>query len=353
MFGRHVSDRLAAHIEGQLASREAQRAGLHLEQCESCRAEREQVRSGMALLDYLPAAQAPDAIWSSIERELVAHRRQRPAPVHRWRMVFAALAVAAIAGVVYWKATPRPDPRWEVLQVRGTPAVDAKPVFGMARIGAGEWIETDSSSSAAVKVGAIGSVEIAPNTRVRVVTARPGEHRLALARGEIRASITAPPRLFFVETASGTAIDLGCEYTLRTDENGFGLLQVTRGWVSFQWKGQESLVPAGASCRTRPEAGPGIPYFDDAPENLKQAVESLALEKPGGASLDIILAEARVRDTLTLWHLLSRVDLAARERIYDRIAALTPVPAGVSREKVLELDADTLTRWKDELAWTW
>ena len=65
------------------------------------------------------------------------------------------------------------------------------------------------------RVGEIGSVEVEPNTRLRVVAAQPGEHRLALERGEIRAKITAPPRLFFVETASGTAVDLGCEYKLR------------------------------------------------------------------------------------------------------------------------------------------
>jgi hypothetical protein len=186
-----------------------------------------------------------------------------------------------------------------------------------------------------------------------VVTARPGEHRLALARGEIRAKISAPPRLFFVETASGTAIDLGCEYTLNTDEHGFGLLRVTKGWVSFQWKGLESLVPAGASCRTRPQLGPGLPYFDDASESMKQALESFGFEKAGNAALGAILTESRVRDTLTLWHLLSRVDMEDRARVYDRIASLTPVPAGVSRERALQLDPETLNHWKDELAWTW
>src|SRR5256885_9219045 len=46
----------------------------------------------------------------------------------------------------------------------------------------------------------------------------------------------------FVDTAAGTAVDLGCEYVLNTDEDGLGLLRVTKGWVSFQWKGLESLV---------------------------------------------------------------------------------------------------------------
>ena len=156
-----------------------------------------------------------------------------------------------------------------------------------------------------------------------------------------------------MDTASGTAVDLGCEYVLNTGEDGSGLLRVTRGWVSFQWKGLESLVPAGASCRTRPHVGPGIPYFDDAPESLKQALDGFGLEKSGNDALGIILAESRVRDTLTLWHLLSRVDLGDRERVYDRMAALTPVPSGVSREQALKLDPETLKHWKEELAWTW
>jgi hypothetical protein len=116
-------------------------------------------------------------------------------------------------------------------------------------------------------------------------------------------------------------------------------------------------VPAGATCQTRPQSGPGIPYFDDAPERIKQALASLGFEKgfekDGSDALSILLTESRVRDTLTLWHLLSRVAAGDRARVYDRIAALTPVPAGVSRDRALSLDPDTLKRWREELAWTW
>jgi hypothetical protein len=221
------------------------------------------------------------------------------------------------------------------------------------RIGSGEWLETDGRSRALVKVGEIGSVEVAPNTRLRVVAVRSNEKRLALARGEIHASISAPPKLFFVDTVAGTAVDLGCEYSLTADETGSGVLSVTRGWVSFQWKGLESLVPAGASCKIRSFNGPAIPYFDDASEKLKQAIDRLGLEKTADDSFDVILSEARVRDTLTLWHLLRRVGPEERGFVFDRMTALTPLPAGVSREKALLLDAGTLERWKDELAWKW
>ncbi len=250
----------------------------------------------------------------------------------------AALALLALA---YWRIAHRRR-RWDVARLNGSP------------VKTGEWIETDSQSRVTVRVGEIGIVEIEPGTRVRVVTARPGEHRLALARGEIRAKISAPPKLFFVDTAVRAPQSILAASTRSTDDElGLGLLTVTRGWVSFQWKGLESLVPAGASCRTHPRIGPGIPYFDDAPQNLKGAVENFSLDKDRDDALNVILAEARVRDTLTLWHLLQRVDVPDRARVYDRIASLTPVPSSVSRDRALLLDPETLKLWKDELAWKW
>jgi anti-sigma factor RsiW len=354
MWSRHVSRKLAAYADGELTPRIARQVEIHLARCARCRTERDEVASGIAMMERLPSIGAPDAIWAAIEAGLDDHQpAPRPTDL-AWRLAAVAAALLVVlAGAAIWRVAQPSGTRWDVRRIDGTPAVGGRVVRGAGQVGIGEWIETDAASRAAVTIGAIGSVEVGPNTRVRVVATRPDDHRLALDRGQIRASISAPPRLFFVETASGTAIDLGCEYSLSTDEDGSGLLRVVRGWVSFQWNGLESLVPAGASCATRPRMGPGLPYFDDATEAMKQALASFGLEKGDGRTLDVILSESRVRDTLTLWHLLFRVAVDERARVYDRIAALTPVPSGVSREKALELDPATLTRWREELAWTW
>jgi anti-sigma factor RsiW len=353
MFTKHVLRHLAAHLDGQLARPKAQQVELHLQQCPRCQAEREQVRQGMEIVEHLPLVEAPEAIWASLDAAFQGNGPRPVPPALRWRWVLAATVVLALAGAAYWRLAHPPGTRWEVTRLDGSPSVASRVIRGAGRIGAGEWIETDGRSRATIQIGEIGSVEVAPNTRLQVVAMRPEEHRLALTRGVIRAKIAAPPKLFFVETASGTAVDLGCEYELKTGEDGFGLLRVTRGWVSIQWKGIESLVPAGASCQTRPQAGPGIPYFDDAPESLKQALEVFGFEKSGNDELNTILSASRVRDTLTLWNLLSRVDAGDRGRVFDRMVALTPLPAGVSREQALKLDPETLKRWKDELAWKW
>jgi hypothetical protein len=346
MFSRHVSDRLAAYIE---EARDANLIEQHLAECERCRAEYVQVRAGIDALQHLPLAEAPASIWNSIESALVGSPKR---PVFSpWKLGLATIAALIIVGGAYW-ITTRSNARWEVDGLEGSPVVGTQHISRAGRVGAGEWVETDARSSARIRIGDIGSVVLSPNTRARVVATRPQEHRIALAHGEIQAKISAPPRLFFVDTASGTAVDLGCEYSLYTEENGSGLIRVTRGWVSFQRNGRESLVPAGASCRTRPHAGAGTPYFDDASESLRRAVDDFD-ENSGAEALTTILAGTRVRDTLTLWHLLPRVAAGDRGRVYDRIAALTPVPAGISKEKVLNLDSETLTHWKDELAWTW
>jgi hypothetical protein len=303
----------------------------------------------------LPLVKAPDAIWNSVLVSLDAGSRPEPRGFRWWQ--FAAAFSLLIGAALLWYSTRPQPPSWEVTRLNGSPSVGSKPVAETGRIAVGEWLQTDASSRARISIGEIGTLEVEPNSRIRLIAAKPNEHRLALARGEISAVVSAPPRLFFVDTPASTAVDLGCAYKMKTDESGAGLLTVTAGWVALEWKGRESLVPAGASCRTKSAAGsgagPGTPYFSDASEALQKALAAFDFEKGGSEAVRVVLGQARVRDTLTLWHLLSRVDPEERVRIFDRMVDLTPLPQGVSRERVLDLDKDTLQLWRQELAWKW
>lgn len=300
---------------------------------------RENERIVNAALSRLPEMEAPDAIWLSIEKSL-----QSPTPAPRRWMTWVLVPVAVLAAILAIMLHPT---RWAVVRLSGAQA--SLP----ATVSAGEWLQTDATSRAELRVGSIGTVVIEPNTRLRVLITRANEHRLSLLHGEIAAKISAPPKLFFVETKSATAVDLGCEYRLNVDDAGNGLLSVTRGWVSFEWQGRESLVPAGASCRTHANVGPGTPFFEDASGKFKAALDDFDFSRGGDTALRSILAESRPRDTLTLWHLLARVPEPLRPLVYDRMAVFAPPPKGVTREKALVLDPLTLKLWKDELAWTW
>ena len=353
MFVRHVSDLLAAYLDARLDAAGTERVRTHLAQCERCRGELEQIEFAARFGRQLPQVQAPPAVWARIEAEL-NRPPGAPGAVLRWQLAFALLLVCLLAaGGRMWYSERQARPRWEVTRLAGVPTVGWSRLAGSGRIAEGQWLQTDGNSRASLKVGAIGTVEVAPHTRLRLAVARPDEYRLTLAHGEISASVTAPPRLFFVDTSSSTAVDLGCAYTMRVDDDGNGVLRVTFGWVALEWGGKVSEVPAGASCHTRKKFGPGTPYFQDAPASFGTALERFDFADGGWPALEPVLAASRVRDTLTLWHLLSRVAPPQRVRVYDRLVELASLPAGVTREKTLALDPATLKRWGDELVLKW
>ncbi|HEX5110414.1 MAG TPA: zf-HC2 domain-containing protein [Vicinamibacterales bacterium] len=349
MLISHVEHKLARYADGDLPPGEERAVAKHLQSCERCRHALDEVRFAARLMTELRVVPAPASVWNSIQSTSGA----RPA-VSAWltplRWAVACLAaIVAAAGVFYLSrgGTTRDGAiaeRWEITRPETRTA---------ERMSPGSLVDTDQSSRAVIKVGSIGTVSVEPATRVRLGQIGAPEFRLSLEVGTISAKIAAPPRLFFVDTPSSTVVDLGCAYTMRVAPDGGGQIQVTEGWTSLEWNGRESLVPAGAMAETRKDVGPGTPFFDDASPRLRQALSVLDFGGGAADALAVVLSESRVRDTLTLWHLLSRVDAASRERVYDRIAALSPPPASVVREKVLQLDAAMLKHWREELAWTW
>jgi hypothetical protein len=224
---------------------------------------------------------------------------------------------------------------------------------GVGKLRVGQLLETDRSSRASISLEETGSVEVDAGSRVRLVTNGPGRKRLSLERGTIHATIWAPPGEFVVDTPSATAVDLGCIYTLHVDDSGAGLLRTTVGWVGFKLNGHESFIPAGAVCATRPKTGPGTPYLEDATPAFREALSRFDFEATTPAErsilIDVLLADARKKDALTLWHLLSRVDDPDRPHVFDRLASLAPPPAGVTREGILGLDRPMLDAWWNSL----
>jgi hypothetical protein len=368
MFSKHVTKQLSAYCQGEVETAESRQIAEHLIACNQCRAQYDEIRLGVKLAERMPQLSAPDSLWldlqNTIATENAGDRNFSKRPLfafNSWRPQFAGvlsglLLIAALAAL--WLYSREARPFWEVARLNGAPRIGSSRMNERGRLAVGEWLETDGGSRAQIEVGSIGQVEIDPNTRVRLVETKATEHRLELQRGRMSARIWAPPRLFFVDTPAGVAADLGCAYTLEVDDHGAGLLHVTSGWVALQLKDRESMVPAGATCATRPGIGPGTPYFDDASEKFRTALAKLDfgffIDTPElNSPLDTVLTESRPRDTLTLWHLLGRVEGNDRVRVYERIAGIKPPPAGVTREGVLQLNEQMLQLWKDELETTW
>jgi hypothetical protein len=280
------------------------------------------------------------------------HRGRAPQVAPRRRgslLAFAAAAAVLLAAGAVWVARTPDRAEWNVARVAGAPVVAARPMGETERLSVGQVIETDAASQARLSVGLIGEVVVGPNSRLRLVRASSTDHRLALERGSISAHIWAPPRLFFVQTPSALAVDLGCVYRLAVDDEGAGLLSVDAGWVALEEAGRDAVVPAAASCRMRPGAGPGTPFFDDSSPAFRAALDRVDAVPQDSGALEALLAEARPRDGLTLWHLLARLSPSATRRVYDRLAGLLAPPAGVTRDGIERHDEKMIDLWRLEL----
>jgi hypothetical protein len=251
-----------------------------------------------------------------------------------------AIAAGVVIALAVWQLMPAPalpGSEWAVAEVSGSAQIGDRAAIPAMRVGPGQVTHTGRDAKLLLRSADFGQIEVAPESEFMVTTSAPARQQLSLRRGQIHALIWAPPRRFVVETPSARAIDLGCEYTLAVDVHGDGLLDVQTGWVAFQFDGREVFIPAGAACRTKRRAGPGIPWFHDATATFRDSVRKF--EDTGAPEgLEGLLATARPRDGLTLWHLLRRVPPAQRAAVLDRFAGLIGLPPGVDRNQVLAGD---------------
>lgn len=285
--------------------------------------------------DYLwDRTGSPDPEIVELERVLAPLGLKEAAwpPAKSWvsasRWAIAACLVAGVAGSILFSLGKQTPSSWELAD-------------SGRRIMTGERVRAGSQASTMLESAEVGRVELAEGAEVRVMEASASQQRLELSHGKVHVLIWAPPGKFVVDTPSARAVDLGCQYELSVDGRGDGFLRVQTGWVAFQTGALESFIPAGAACRTTRRDGPGIPYFEDAPEGFRTALERFEQQKTNDA-LETIVSEARREDGVTLWHLLTRVSPAQTAVVFDRFSQLVPLPSSVSREKALSRDRATL-----------
>ncbi len=318
-----------------------------IQRLESLLAEFRQAERALVLPAELPAA-------PSNFRSLLIPMPSLP------RLATAAVILLAAGLTLLFFTRPKPSsetgPAWDVANLQGAPQIGMKAIAANqapAKLRVGQTLVTNNDSRASLSEADLGEIRIDPNSRVRLVQTDVNRKRIQLDVGTIHAAIWAPPGTFVVDTPSAVAIDLGCSYTLHVSSDGSGELHTTYGWVGFHLHGRDSFIPAGAMCSTRPEQGPGIPYFEDATPAFREAVAQFDSSAENSAERSVaiakILSEARAHDALSLWHLLFRTNAAERAQVYTRFAALVPPRKGVTRAGILNLDQSMLDLWWNSL----
>ena len=197
----------------------------------------------------------------------------------------------------------------------------------------GVALETPADATAQVTIADIGALTLAGGSQLTLAATGADQHRLRLARGRLAAQVTAPPRLFVVDTPAATAVDLGCAYELVVLDDGRTRLTVTSGVVELGAHARLAHVTVGHTVTTVAGRGPGTPVAIAA----APALVALVARYDGGdaAALPGVLAAAGPGDTLTVWNLLANAPADQRAPILARLDELFPRPEWVLERDVL------------------
>lgn len=293
---------------------------------------------------FLPMRTAPPGL-TQVRARARSLRLQR-----RWKLGAVSLGSLAAAAGVLWAVTI--PSAWQAVALGGSVRIENREVTGQnrARIAA---IQTGVNGRASINIGRVGEMQVGPNSHVTVDKSPGRTHRITLAYGRISARIAAAPRRVVVQTASTEVIDLGCVYSLSTDSAGNGMLAVQEGHVELHRHGVRVVVPAGYSAAFFAARAPGLPLSSTASPALRAIVRSINEERLTAASVEQLLAVADSTSAITLWYLLPRVSGAARGAVVSRLIQYATLPAGVSRDRILENDAPAMAAWQQALERRW
>lgn len=356
----HVDHLLSEYIDQSLSSEQVTIVEQHLASCDTCQSTLHQIRELLSDVQTLPKHIAPpEDVWQTIALQIdipANHRTPSPDRVAIPRSSFFSNRYLIRAGIAFSivlllvvAVQLRRHNSWQIARLTGTPLLEGSALTSEHTLQKGQLIETDAASTARLKVGPIGEVDVHENTRLQVQQTTPRNHRILLDYGQLHAKIWAPPRQFFVETPAGLAIDLGCEYTLEVDSAGNSLLHVLSGHVGFAWGSREVIAPAGWKINARPNHYPGTPFSEFASPEFQQALLAYDFTAKQPATLQLLLQLATPEDALTLWELLWRTRGNEQVAVYERLTTLVQPPTAVTRQGVLNRNKDMITAWRRAL----
>ena len=254
--------------------------------------------------------------------------RWRPPPAQRW---CSWQPVSGGGPRSRLQPAARPPALWLVQALTGTPTVAGAPLRGELRVGGDGVIETTRSSTVRLSASGVGMVDLGPERACGSCRPVKASRRLALDSGSSAREHLGDARRASPSTrASATALDLGCSYTLEADARGSGRLRVTLGWVGLGQHEVESLVPQGAVCALRPGPARAPRTSTTRPVLWWRPSRRLTARRTGCRPRRWTRrwSPRRPRDAFTLWHLLRRAEGPQAVRLYERLAALSPPPAG-------------------------
>jgi hypothetical protein len=239
---------------------------------------------------------------------------------------------------------------WKVNTKEGTVVVNGIVNFS-GKIRQGESLLTEADSRAAILVPGIGNIDVDENSLLLLEKAKDGNNRIRLQKGSIKIVNMANMPDLAIDVASCVVVDRSGQFGISIGENNLINVSVDFGFVELQHGSQMVYINEGYICEILNGDKIGVPYRNDASDELKEEVKNFESNKINDGTINKIIKAATPKDMLTLLELIPRTSQLKRQILFQAIANNFPPPESVTLAGIINGDSNMLYLWWQEIEW--
>jgi|GEM_PF-2777700 len=238
---------------------------------------------------------------------------------------------------------------WEVISLAGKPSIKGNmrnvSIETSTSLDANEYLSTDNSSRAVIKIERTGEVYLNPNSSVKKCN---GSADIIFLGGEVQVVKPKGTEPLKAEIHSVKIEDYkNGNYSAEINKNG-AMVYSTGSSLKLSSAGREVYLIPGHVIEIKPGGKLGIPYYQDASPEFVDALNNFVFDNKNDR-LNAILVLSERNDALSLFNVIPLVDNAEREMVINKLHSLINIPADINPRQISDLNEEDLRRWLDRI----
>lgn len=231
---------------------------------------------------------------------------------------------------------------WKISDFNGLVFVNGK--NSILDIQKGDIVLTDKESMAKLKVPDTGEIVLESNSGLMLLEGNNDKNIIRFDEGKIDVYTVVPFPNLVIRAGNTDIIDHTAKYSVERNSREIkisvfqGNVEIKSASNFFLTDNYQCIISKGKN---------GLPTRID----VSPQYQALANFPAQNGNLDSLLSLSTEKDWLTLFHLIKFGDKKNREQIFNRLNELFPLPEGILKTQILNLEKGALENWFNNISW--
>jgi hypothetical protein len=278
--------------------------------------------------------------------ERIKIKKEIPKLKFKKRILLYPIIIAVLVKVILYIYSD--TTQWKIVTNSGALQINYKIITGNTNINIGDKVQTDDITKVTLELPDVGTIVVLENTAIERLN---DSYSAKLVSGKIIINTNGAKEFLSINTSQAmiNEFNLGSEYILESDGNGYSRIELIDGWLQVIFREFEITFPHDYILKIFRSAGVGLPFHKSSTFEFITLLENYMFGRKSNVTLDMIIKSSSENDGITLWNLLRIVEPDQRQLVYDKLYELYPHSDEIDKEDILNLDENTLYVWLEKI----